>query len=109
MSVRYESRDRIGYITLDRPQALNGIDESMLAGLDDVFGRAAQDESVKAVVIAGAGDVFCVGLDIKLLSRAFEDDAYFKDVLERFKTLLLKLEALPVPVLAAVNGLTRAG
>lgn len=67
------------------------------------------DEEVRALVLTGAGETFCVGLDIDLLGRAFKDSSYFRDVLHRFNLLLRKLERLPVPVIAAVNGLARAG
>jgi enoyl-CoA hydratase/carnithine racemase len=53
--------------------------------------------------------VFCVGLDLDLLTRAFADLGYFGSVLERFNAALHDIESLDVPVIAAVNGLTRAG
>jgi enoyl-CoA hydratase/carnithine racemase len=107
--VRLEVRDRIAYLTLERPEALNSIDESVLAAFPDVLTRIRDDSRVKAMVITGAGDAFSVGLDIDLLGRAFGDVSYFRDVVERLKAILLDIEALPVPVIAAVNGLARAG
>jgi enoyl-CoA hydratase/carnithine racemase len=107
--VLYEPRDRIGYLTLNRPDALNAIDETVLESFPKILETAVSDQSIKALVISGAADVFCVGLDIDLLSRAFEDLNYFRDVLERFKNLLIQVEAAPLPVIAAVNGLARAG
>jgi enoyl-CoA hydratase/carnithine racemase len=86
-AVVYEVRDRIGILTLNRPSALNAIDEEVLGALGELVKDAAADEDVKA----------------------FSEPAYFRDVLERFKTLLLGIESLPLPVVAAVNGTTRAG
>ncbi|MGH3115149.1 MAG: enoyl-CoA hydratase/isomerase family protein, partial [Gaiellaceae bacterium] len=108
-AVEYEVRDRIGYARLNRPRALNAIDEEVLAALAGLVETVAGDEDVKAFVLTGTGDAFCVGLDLGLLERAFADTAYFRDVLVRLKDLLLGLEALPMPVVAAVNGTTRAG
>ncbi len=107
--VLHELRDRIGYLTLNRPDALNAIDETVLESFPKVLETAVSDQSIKALVISGAADVFCVGLDIDLLGRAFDDLNYFRNVLERFKNLLLQIEAAPLPVIAAVNGLARAG
>lgn len=107
--VRYETRDRVATLTLDRPEALNGIDEAMLAALAARIAEAGDDPSLRALVVTGAGDAFCVGLDIGLLGRAFDDTAYFRDVLERYERVLGALETLPFPVIAAVNGLARAG
>ncbi|MCA1713560.1 MAG: enoyl-CoA hydratase/isomerase family protein, partial [Actinobacteria bacterium] len=101
--------DRVLRVTLDRPHALNAIDEEMLAGLAEVVRIARTDAGLRAVVISGRGEAFCVGLDVDLLERAFADVAYFRDVLERFNRTLLDLEELDVPVVAAVNGTTRAG
>jgi enoyl-CoA hydratase/carnithine racemase len=108
-SVLLDVRDRIAYCTLNRPGASNAIDESMLSGLARAAASVAKDEDVKALVIEGAGAAFCIGLDIGLLGRAFDDHPYFRDVLGRFKRVLLDIEALPVPVVASVNGTARAG
>ncbi|HVL89314.1 MAG TPA: enoyl-CoA hydratase/isomerase family protein [Actinomycetota bacterium] len=102
-------RDRVAFLTLSRPEARNAIDEAMLEALPPALRRVRDDPDVKALVITGAGDAFCIGLDIDLLERAFDDPEYFRDVLERFKRILGDIEALPVPVVAAANGLTRAG
>jgi enoyl-CoA hydratase/carnithine racemase len=109
MSVKYEIRDRVGYATFNRPKALNAIDEEVLADLAALLPRVGGDPGVKALVFGGAGEVFSVGLDLGLLEKAFADTEYFRDVLVRLKRALLDVEALPVPVVAAVNGLARAG
>ncbi|MGH2828874.1 MAG: enoyl-CoA hydratase/isomerase family protein [Actinomycetota bacterium] len=72
-AVAYEVRDRIAYLTLDRPAALNAIDEDVLGSLAAAIEHAGADHQVKALVIAGAGDAFCAGLDTGLLERAFDD------------------------------------
>lgn len=99
----------VATIVIDRPRAVNAIDEAVLTGLADMLATVAADDDAKVLVITGTGDVFCAGLDIDLLGRAFDDHAYFIDVLTRYRDVLLTVERLPVPVVAAVNGLTRAG
>jgi enoyl-CoA hydratase/carnithine racemase len=108
-SILLEPRDRVAYLTINRPDALNAIDEDVLTEFAENLEGVSADTSIKALVITGAGDAFCVGLDIDLLSRAFSDLDYFRRILDRFKQLLLAVEALPVPVVAQVNGLARAG
>lgn len=102
-------RDGVAYLTLNRPHAMNAIDESVLTAFPAAAARAAADPTVRALVIEGAGDAFCVGLDIDLLGRAFGDHTYFADVLRRYRDVLLAIEDLPIPVIAAVTGLARAG
>lgn len=94
--------------TLDG-NGVNSLDETALAGLDQLLARVRDDGGVRALVLTGAGKTFCVGLDLDLLGRAFDDHDYFLDVVGRFHALLRRIETLPVPVVAAVNGTTRAG
>lgn len=88
---------------------INSLDEEALTGLAALLDQVAGDDGVRALVLTGAGSTFCLGLDIDLLGRAFADHDYFLDVLVRYHALLRRLELLPVPVVAAVNGTTRAG
>jgi len=96
-------------VRLDRPGALNAIDEDVVEKLDGVLARIERDDTVRALVVTGTGETFCVGMDLACLERGFRDHAYFRSFLERLAAMLLRMEALPVPVVAAVNGLTRAG
>jgi len=96
-------------VRLDRPGALNAIDDAVVERLDDVLARIERDDTVRALVVTGTGETFCVGMDLACLERGFRDHAYFRSFLERLAAMLLRMEALPVPVIAAVNGLTRAG
>src|SRR5262249_640279 len=88
-------------ITLDRPEVLNAIDESVQVGLRDALAEAV-DESIRAVVITGAGRGFCVGQDL----GEFHDGA--ADVREHLRTRYHRnvraIRALEKPVLAVVNG-----
>lgn len=102
-------RERVVYVELDRPASLNAIDEAMVDALDGVLAAVESDTSIRAVVITGSGETFCVGMDLACLDRGFRDHTYFRRFLERLGAVLLRLEALPVPVVAAVNGLARAG
>ena len=102
-------RDRVAYVTLDRPAALNAIDDAMVDGLDRVLADVEADHAIRALVLTGGGEVFCVGMDLACLDRGFRDHAYFRRFLERLNAVFLRMEALPVPVVTAVNGLARAG
>jgi enoyl-CoA hydratase/carnithine racemase len=88
---------------------VNSLDEEALSGLDALLDRVRDDEDVRALVLTGAGSTFCIGLDLDLLGRAFDDHDYFLDVVGRYHAILRRIETLPVPVVAAVNGTTRAG
>lgn len=116
MPVQYEVRDRIAVVTLDRPEAMNALDPSMLFGLAEAWDRAEEDDDVWVVVITGAGDQsFCVGADLKLTIPAATGEARegALDAPEaRFPNMtrtLLRGRYFPKPVIAAVNGHCIAG
>src|SRR5262245_1202596 len=62
--VLYERRDRTALITLNRPRYRNAQNSVMTYALDAAFERAVNDDQVRVVVLAGAGDHFCAGHDI---------------------------------------------
>jgi enoyl-CoA hydratase/carnithine racemase len=109
--LRLEVLDRTAWITLDRPDELNSLTLELLAELRGVCDRIEVDQEIRVAVITGAGRAFSVGADIHLLQRAFDpaDRAALHTFVDAVNGTLLRLEALPVPVVAAVNGLARAG
>jgi enoyl-CoA hydratase/carnithine racemase len=107
--IEVERRENVIYATMIQTQRLNSITESWLADFDALLTIVETDPSIKALVIRGSGRAFSVGLDQHLLDKAFDDAAYFSSVLERLAGILLRIEELDAPVVAAVNGLARAG
>ena len=97
-------------VTLDRPQSLNALTTGMLDALLAAFDAAAGDSSVRAVVLTGAGRGFCAGQDLAdpAIAPNLEPGATQPDigilVEERYKPLALRVVSMPVPVVAAVNG-----
>ena len=109
-SLRYEIADGIGTVTFATPARLNAISEQRLDELEAVLAELEADRAVRALILTGEGDrAFCVGLDLELLDRAFADLDYFQAVVTRVSRIIARLEALEIPTLAAINGLTRAG
>ena len=107
-TLRYETKDRIIRITLNRPEKRNAMNDTMLRELLDAFARADEAEGC-AVVLRGAGDkAFCAGAD--LTSMAGGD--HFLAVHESrglFPELFSRMLKLSKPTLAAVNGHCVAG
>ena len=109
-SLRYEITSGIGLVTFATPARLNAISAARLDELEAVLTIAETDESLRALILTGEGDrAFCVGLDLDLLERAFADLDYFQATVTRVSGIIARLEALPIPTLAAINGFTRAG
>ena len=105
--VRREDRGPVALLALDRPKALNSLDSGMLRAIAARCAEIAGDASVRAVVLTGEGRAFAAGADIAEMRGHSPVEA------ERFSRLghatLAALEALPVPVIAAVNGYALGG
>ena len=97
-------------LTLNRPQALNSFTAAMHGELMAALEAAAADTNVRCVVLTGAGRAFCAGQDLSdpMVAPKLEPGATPTDVgdaIERYyKPLALHVRSMPVPVIAAVNG-----
>ena len=100
----YEIADGVGTITFNRPDALNATNDTLYRELSGLIGDIANDRSVGAVVLTGAGRGFCAGADVKSMNP----DAKLLDRRARhrwiLRDILQPLIALEKPVIAAVNG-----
>jgi enoyl-CoA hydratase len=98
-----ERDGRVVLVTLDRPSLLNAIGSTLLHQLDGVLAEVEADESVGALVVTGAGRAFSAGADITEF-HALQDAAAFRAWIQRFSTTYERLERLPCPTVAAVDG-----
>jgi len=108
-SLTLETRERVAWVTFARPERLNSITEAWLDELPRALDAVERDPEIRALVLTGAGRAFSVGLDLDLLARAFAEPEYFGSVIRRLNRILLRLGSIDLPVVAAVNGLARAG
>ena len=104
--VRYEQEGFVGIVTIDRPKALNALNEEVLKDLEAVF-DAIDIDKTRAVIITGEGKSFVAGADIGAMSTmtAEEGEAFGKFGNDIFR----KIETFPIPVIAAVNGFALGG
>ncbi len=101
------SQGPVRLLMLNRPQALNSFTAAMHGELLAALEAAAADAAVRAVVITGAGRGFCAGQDLADPAMAAGADGKIDigAVIERYyRPLALRVRAMPVPVIAAVNG-----
>ncbi|WP_331251297.1 enoyl-CoA hydratase/isomerase family protein [Kyrpidia spormannii] len=105
--VRYEVDQGVAVITLNRPEVLNALTDGVLTALREALIRAEQDRGVRAVLLTGAGKGFCAGLDLKSVDPGMlgQIDMHVR---RDFNPLILKMQQLPKPILAAV-GVWRRG
>jgi enoyl-CoA hydratase len=118
MSVRYEKRDGVAYVTFDRPAVRNALDPEAIARLADAWRDVRDDPAVRVAILTGAGtEAFSSGADLARLIPLFtrarppEDDWDRRLVADPtlLQTALLRDFELYKPVVAAVNGFCVAG
>jgi len=104
----YEKRGGIGYVTVNRPEKLNALNQKVMAELQSCFEAIQKDDEVKAVILTGAGEkAFVAGADINEL--AVQTPIEGKETSLSGQRILDSIENLGKPVIAAVNGYTFGG
>lgn len=109
--VSIEQRDAVLWVRFDRPQAFNALTPEMVELLDAAL-TAAEAPSVRALAVTGSGAAFCAGADLKAVLEASEGQdagSALKRFLDRAGGVFSRLERLPKPTVAALNGVTMAG
>jgi enoyl-CoA hydratase/carnithine racemase len=106
--ILYQKKGAIAYVTLNRPKVLNALNKKALSELRAVFEDARDDESVRGIILTGAGDkAFIAGADIGEMIRDTPAEAEEKT---RYGQAVMDLiESLGKPVIAAVNGFALGG
>ena len=111
--VIYEKRDRVAYVTLNRPEAKNAIDPETHELLWHTWEDFRDDDSLDVAIITGAGDAFSAGADLKTFIPPWIESATARKVRDNVATglggLTRGLHRIPKPVIAAVNGWALAG
>lgn len=107
-----ERRGATAWITLNRPDAYNAITPNIMNLLIAAFDDIAKTSAIRAVAITGAGKAFCAGADLKGVQEGTPDMSPARSLvgfLERGNEVFDKLESLPQPTIAVVNGIAMAG
>lgn len=104
--------DGFAVLTLNQQTSRNALSDAMIAALQAHLDAAAADTGLRALVIAARGPAFCAGHDLKEITshRADSDQghSYFSDLMARCSAMMQSIVTLPVPVIAAVEGVATA-
>jgi enoyl-CoA hydratase/carnithine racemase len=103
-----ERRDGVATLTLNRGDRYNPLSLAMIAAIEEELGRIAGDQSVKAVVLAGAGKGFCAGHDLKEMRGHAGDEAWQRKLFDDCGRMMVALTRLPQPVIARIHGIATA-
>lgn len=107
-NIKFEKDDTVAIVSVERTEVLNALNKETIAELDHCFTSIAQDRSILCVILTGGGEKsFIAGADIGEL--AVYDEISSRLNCDRGQTLMLKIENLPQPVIAAINGFALGG
>ncbi|MGB8473469.1 MAG: enoyl-CoA hydratase-related protein [Candidatus Acidiferrum sp.] len=96
----------IAVLVMNRPDKLNALNGELSTALNEALARIAEDDSIRVVVLTGAGRAFCAGGDLAAIGRGRErnETAELEPILRAGMQAVLKMRVMPQPVIAAVNG-----
>jgi 2-(1,2-epoxy-1,2-dihydrophenyl)acetyl-CoA isomerase len=101
--ITYQVTDGVATITLNRPEVYNALNDGITYELQDAWKAVAKDDTVRVVVLTGAGKAFCSGQDLKDSSkhgkRSFLDSLH-----KRYNPIILAMRNLPKPIVCRLNG-----
>jgi 2-(1,2-epoxy-1,2-dihydrophenyl)acetyl-CoA isomerase len=105
-TILFEVSDGIARLTLNRPDRLNSFNTAMHAEVQDVLAAIRREATARVLVLTGAGRGFCAGQDLgdRLVAPGGAAPDLGPSIENGYKPLILALRRLPLPVIAAVNG-----
>ncbi|PYP90728.1 MAG: enoyl-CoA hydratase [Candidatus Angelobacter sp. Gp1-AA117] len=107
-NVRLEKKNKIAYVTIDRPKVLNALNMATMQELHQVFAELKDDKEIRVVILTGGGEkAFVAGADINELAK--NDAVQAKAYTHRGQAVLDLIENLGKPVIACVNGFALGG
>ena len=104
-TISIESDDSFARVTLNRPERRNAIDGRMVTELSEAFLSMAREQSLRGIVLAAAGSVFCAGADIQWMQSASPvSKSQAQDDARRLALMFRAIDECPCPVIARVQG-----
>jgi len=104
--ISYTTKGAVGYLTLNNPQKINALSMVMIAEMIQALNAAAQDESVKVLVIRAAGKHFCAGHNLaEMVDGGVKE---YKAIFDQCTRMMQMIHEIPQPVIAQVQGIATA-
>jgi len=102
--VNVEVKDAIATVTMNRPDALNALNKPLVTELSQALEKVSKFDSVRVVILTGAGKAFCAGGDLKEMDDAGDATAHLKGISQAINKSVILMRKMPKPVIARLNG-----
>ena len=102
--ILYEALDGVARITLNRPDVLNAISPELITAYGEAIARAGSDETIRAVLVTGAGRGFCAGADLNASGSPDRKMSSGQLLRTLYHPAIVGMRTMPKPVITAVNG-----
>jgi enoyl-CoA hydratase len=103
-AIRVERRGQVEWVTMNRPERLNALDDTMVGELSSYFGDLATDRDVRVVVLRGAGRGYCAGLDLQAPRGAAPDPIDRLRHQRSIAEIVMRMRYAPQPIVSLVHG-----
>ena len=107
-AVLFEIKNGVATITLNRPDRYNAVNQDLVDGISNSLKKCEADQSIRAVVITGAGRGFCAGADMSVFGDEVTADQRSQYIIDQYQPLMNQFFSLKKPIIGAING-TAAG
>ncbi|PEN12839.1 enoyl-CoA hydratase [Longibacter salinarum] len=104
-TVLFERDGAVVTLTMNRPERRNALHPSLDRDLRDAFDHVSEDDSIRAVVLTGAGNGFCAGADLSVLKDSPTPEDLYDHLTTRYLPLIEGIQSCPKPIIAGVNGM----
>lgn len=99
----FEKKESIAYITLNRPEKYNSINQELAFAIQAAFDDCAEDKAIRAIVLSGTGKAFCAGQDLGEIVDP--NGPPLEDIVSKhYNPIVMRIRDIELPVIAAVNG-----
>jgi 2-(1,2-epoxy-1,2-dihydrophenyl)acetyl-CoA isomerase len=101
--IKFEAANGVATITLNRPEVYNALNDGITYEYQDALKAVAKDDSIRVIVLTGAGKAFCSGQDLKAVSGQ-EKRSFLDSLNKRYNPIISAMRVLPKPIICRLNG-----
>lgn len=103
-TILYEKDNGVATITLNRPERLNAFTDQMIEEVSKALKEADKDETVRAILVTGAGRGFCAGQDLEAFQGEMSENQVYEHLTGHYRPMIKLLRTIEKPIIAAING-----